>query len=160
MIKSIKTSFPFILNFIVFLCFISPIQAQEFNINDDGVAMHGFDAVSYFGPTPQSGKTSISAIYKDHTFLFSSPANREAFLLTPDSYLPQFGGYCAYGVRMGQKFDVDPEAYTVLDGKLYMLLNRATKELWEKDRERNIGIAQQLWSSIKPIPAVQLEDNK
>ena len=71
-------------------------------------------------------------------------------------YVPQFGGYCSYGVRMGKKLDIDPQAYAIRNDRLYLLLNRATREVWRKDLDRNIEIARRLWPSLRPIPAAQL----
>ena len=76
----------------------------------------------------------------------------------PDKHIPVFGGYCAYGVRVGKKLDIDPNAYAIEAGRLYMLLNRSTKNLWDKDRERNIAIAKRLWPTIKSVTPESLNN--
>jgi hypothetical protein len=60
-----------------------------------------------------------------------------------------YGGYCAYGVRMGKKLDIDPFAYEVLDGHLYVLLNRATHKLWQRDMLENVKISDRLWPQLR-----------
>ena len=60
-----------------------------------------------------------------------------------------YGGYCAYGVRMGKKLDNDPLAYEIKDGRLYVLLNRATHKMWEQDMSENIQVSDRLWPQIK-----------
>ena len=59
-------------------------------------------------------------------YLFLNEKNRELFDVNPEVYLPEFGGYCAYGFafeekekgRLG-KYSVDPKSFKVVDGKLY-----------------------------------------
>lgn len=54
----------------------------------------------------------------------ASVANRDAFQQDPGRYVPQFGGFCAMGTAMGLKLDVDPQAWRIVDGKLYLNLNK------------------------------------
>jgi len=123
----------------------------ELNLDDEGFVLHGYDPVAYFDSEPKPGNYSYRANYGGMNFKFSSSENRDRFLDAPEKYIPAYGGYCAFGVRMGSKFDIDPEAYEVLDGQLYVLLNRATEEMWLEDLNRNIEIANNLWPSIQHI---------
>jgi len=140
---------------LLLLCSLATTAAAgNFNVErEGGPAIHGYDPVAYFNGTAVKGATTIKTSYQGATFYFSDTVNRDKFQTSPDKYAPQFGGHCAYGVRMGKKLDVDPEVYAVLDGKLYLLLNRATKEVWDQDRARNIAIANSLWPSLKPAPS-------
>jgi hypothetical protein len=92
------------------------------------------------------------------TYQFKSSANREAFLANPERFVPKYGGYCSYGVRLGKKFDVDPTAWAVVDDELYLQLNHGTQAVWRNDLMKNIEIAERLWPEIQPIPAAQLEE--
>lgn len=146
------------------LCFLNAVLASdafssqaEVNLDDEGFVLHGYDPVSYFDDAPAPGDHSFQASYKEMNFKFSSASNKEKFLNSPSRYLPAYGGYCAFGVRMGSKFDIDPEAFEIVDGKLYVLLNRATEEMWIEDTQRNIEIANRLWPSIESISQDELQ---
>ena len=126
-----------------------PAGAQAFNVDDHGVAVHGYDVVAYFQGKPLPGKSDLAYETEGAKFLFTTKANMEAFSAHPQAYLPQYRGYCAYGVRMGKKLDIDPEAYAIEGGKLYLMLNRATQQLWLDDKERNIYIADEFWPDLQ-----------
>lgn len=133
------------------------LAADEFNVDAQGVLMHGYDPVSYFDGDPAPGRSGISSTYNGINLRFASEANRERFHSKPDKYLPQYGGYCSYGVRMGKKFDVTPTAWRIEDGKLYLLLDRATQVTWERDLQQNIGIADRIWTSIRTVSVSSLD---
>jgi len=145
---------------IVGVLLVSVVQAQEeYNLNADGFALHGYDPVSYFfDEKPRLGSRNLRLQHDGISYLFDSRENLEQFEQNPAQYTPAFGGYCAYGVRLGKKFDIDPMAYSIEDGNLYMLLNRATHRLWKKDRVQNIAIAERFWPSIKSVSVAKLED--
>jgi hypothetical protein len=82
-------------------------------------------------------------------FLILYQANLDAFKLTPEKYAPQFGGYCAYGVSDDHKSPTDPDAWTIVDGKLYLNYNADVKTLWTKDQAGLIQKANELWPTIK-----------
>jgi YHS domain-containing protein len=149
-----------LLNLFLLSCSINSATADDFNVNEEGVALHGYDPVAYFNSTPKKGSSRITASHANAVFYFATQENLKQFQSNPDKYTPQFGGYCSYGVRMGKKLDIDPESYAVRKNQLYLLLNRSTKELWDKDRGRNIAIADRLWPSINPVPASKLNSAK
>jgi hypothetical protein len=121
------------------------------NLGADGVAMMGYDPVAYFkSEAPVKGDPSITASFNDAIYQFASADNRETFVASPEKYIPAFGGFCAYGVRTGRKFSIDPEAWRIVDDQLYLLLNPGTQAVWEVDRAANIDIANQIWAKIKP----------
>jgi YHS domain-containing protein len=122
--------------------------AEPFNVDEQGNAIKGYDPVSYFSGEPQPGKSELSYEYEGATFLFSSPANLELFKSKPEAYSPQYYGYCAYGVRMGKKLDIDPMAYHIHKDKLYLMLNPATKKIWMEEKDRNIHIADRFWPEL------------
>lgn len=142
-------------------CFLllipSTLLAVEYNLNDSGVLAHGYDVVSYFDGDPEPGSSSYAYEVDGFTLYFSSDNNRQRFQKDPERYTPSFGGYCSYGVRMGKKLDIDPMAYAIENDRLYLLLDRSTKTLWDKDRKRNIGIAERLWPGIRSVTAKELE---
>lgn len=121
------------------------------------LALHGYDPVSYFEGEPLPGSSMLSTLYQGIRYQFATLENKQRFMEKPERYVPMYGGYCAYGVRMGKKLDIDPDAYEVVDDRLYVLLNRSTHQLWKKDRERNIHIADIIWPRIKEMPVGALQ---
>jgi YHS domain-containing protein len=113
----------------------------------DGVALRGYDPVSYFTVSkPQQGVSAHAHVYKGSTFWFASEQNRKAFAADPEKYAPQFGGYCAYGVASGgYKVSTQPEAFAVVAGKLYLNYNTEVQKLWQKDVPGFIATADKKW---------------
>ncbi|MBO6559563.1 MAG: hypothetical protein JJ959_03465 [Nisaea sp.] len=129
------------------------------NLSENGLALRGYDPVAYFVVgRAERGDAAFAATYEGATYHFASAARREAFLLEPRLYVPSYGGFCAYGVAVGQKFDGDPEVFLLVEGKLYLQLDRATQALWKADLDKNIAIADRTWPVIAKIPAAVLND--
>ncbi|MBO6947147.1 MAG: hypothetical protein JJ855_04125 [Rhodospirillales bacterium] len=130
------------------------IAADEVNVGPAGVALHGYDPVSYFDPgRPVQGSKSLSAGHDGAVYFFSTRDNLRKFIREPGKYTPAYGGWCSYGVRVGRKFDADPNAWVIESGKLYLQLDLGTQKVWDKDRLKNIEIADRLWPSILSTPA-------
>ena len=86
-----------------------------------GKAIKGYDPVAYFTEgKPVEGSSDFTAEFDGATWYFASAQNRDAFVADPDKYAPQYGGYCAYAVANGSTAKIDPEAWSVVDGKLYL----------------------------------------
>lgn len=114
------------------------------------LAVHGYDPVAYFTEAaPVRGEDNITAIHDGAAYRFSSADNKRIFEQNPARYVPQFGGFCAYGVAVGKKFDGDPRLWTVRNDKLYLNLNPAIVEAFEKDVPGNIAKAEKQWSKIE-----------
>jgi YHS domain-containing protein len=119
------------------------------NTTADGLAIKGFDPVAYFtagAPTP--GVAAYTATFQGGTFRFATAANRDAFVASPARYVPQYGGYCAMGVAYGGKYDIDPTAFKVEGGKLYLNKDKPTQSMWLKDVPGNIVKADGKWSEV------------
>lgn len=129
------------------------------NLGKDGLALRGYDPVAYFvAGRAERGNASFAATYEGVTYHFASAARRETFLSEPRLYIPSYGGFCAYGVAVGQKFDGDPEVFALVEGRLYLQLDRATQTLWKADLDKNIAIADRTWPVIAKVPAAVLND--
>lgn len=116
----------------------------------DGVALGGYDAVSYFsGLEPTMGDQAITASFGGATYRFASSANRDAFLKSPEKYAPQYGGFCAYAAAKGALAPGDPMAWTVANDKLYINLSPAIKQTWSKDIPGNIAKADANWPTLQ-----------
>jgi YHS domain-containing protein len=127
---------------------VANAQAGEF-FERDGAALGGHDAVAYFTEgKPVKGSTEHQAEFKGSTFLFASKAHRDAFAANPAKYAPQYGGYCAFGVSGGYKAAIDPAAFTIVDGKLYLNYNGAVQKQWRGDIPGFIAKADQNWPAV------------
>ena len=120
------------------------------NIDARGLAIHGHDPVAYFiEGRPVVGKPEHKATVGTATYWFASEANLQTFEADPSKYEPQYGGYCAYGVAQGYKPDIDPTAFRIVDGKLYLNLSPAVQKRWQADIPGFINRANQNWSALK-----------
>ena len=120
------------------------------NIDGRGIAIHGHDPVAYFVEgKPVIGKPEHKATVGAATYWFASEANLQTFKADPSKYEPQYGGYCAYGVAQGYKPDIDPAAFRIVDGKLYLNLSPAVQKRWQEDVPGFISRANQNWSALK-----------
>jgi YHS domain-containing protein len=123
----------------------------------NGVTLAGHDAVSYFTDnTPVQGSANFSAVHNNAIYYFSSADNRDTFNANPTKYIPEFGGFCAYGAALGKKFDVNGKAFEIVDGKLYVNKNEDVYETWVEDKAENIATANKEWPAIKDVAASDL----
>jgi YHS domain-containing protein len=114
-----------------------------------GVAVGGYDPVSYFRKGgPQMGSEKFAAEWKGAEWRFTSEENLAAFKASPETYAPQYGGYCAYAVSKGATAKGDPEAWTVAGGKLYLNFSPSVRSIWRKDIPGNIAKADTNWPGV------------
>ena len=116
----------------------------------DNAAIGGYDAVAYFKENkPVKGLVEFSVSYKGANWLFASKTNADLFKAIPEKYEPQYGGYCAYGCSQGHKAKTSPDAWTIIDGKLYLNYNTDVKAKWSKDQQGYIKKADANWPNVK-----------
>jgi YHS domain-containing protein len=96
-----------------------------------------------------AGKAAHRVTIGVATYWFTSDANRQLFEADPAKYLPQYGGYCAYGIAQGAKPDIDPTAFRVVDGRLFLNLSPAVQRRWQQDIPGYIERANRNWPSLK-----------
>ena len=114
-----------------------------------GIALDGYDPVAFFTdgkPTP--GDPGVTSTYKGANYLFASTAHKTQFDANPEKYIPQFGGYCAYGAALGGLFPVDISTWQVRNGKLYLNLNPAISAEVNKDPAAFIAKAEKNWPGL------------
>jgi YHS domain-containing protein len=122
--------------------------AGEF-FEKDGAAIRGHDPVAYFKVgKPVRGSAEHRFEHKGSTFHFASKANRDAFAAAPERYAPQYGGYCAFGMSRGYKAAIDPAAFTVREGKLYLNYNRDVQKQWSADIPGHVTKADRNWPTV------------
>lgn len=124
--------------------------ANQYNITN-GLAIQGYDPVAYFENSKAiQGKEAFSVEYNGVHYQFSSESNKALFLKNPSQYEPQYGGYCAFGMSNGYKAPIQPEAFTIVNNKLYLNYNLKVKEQWLKQQSERIEKADVNWEkSIK-----------
>ena len=125
------------------------LRAQQVNTGSGGLAVKGYDVVAYFaGGKPVEGSAQFEHRIGGATYRFASAAHRDAFAKEPDRYLPQFGGFCAYAVSRGYTADVDPLAWRIVNGRLYLNYSRRVQVKWEEDVPGNIAKGDANWPAI------------
>ncbi len=115
----------------------------------DNVAINGYDPVGYFADgQPVKGNKDYSVVWRGTTWHFASEANRDQFEMNPAAYAPQYGGYCAYAVSRGYTATTAPEAWRIVDDKLYLNYSLNVREIWSQDIPGNIKKADRNWPDV------------
>jgi YHS domain-containing protein len=128
--------------------FAAGAHAGEF-YEKEGAALRGYDPVAYFTEgRPVKGSPRHTAEYKGSTFHFASAQTRDAFAADPARYAPQYGGFCAFGTAGGYKAKIDPAAFTVVDGKLYLNYDEQVQKKWRADIPGFVAKADQNWPEV------------
>jgi YHS domain-containing protein len=112
-------------------------------------AVGGYDPVAYFREgKPVQGKKEFTHTWKGVTWRFANAKNLDDFKAKPEAYAPQYGGYCAWAVSQGYTAKGDPNAWSIVDGKLYLNYNADVHKTWAKDASGNIIKADQNWPKV------------
>lgn len=114
------------------------------------LALHGYDPVAFFTEAiPTAGSDEYAVVHEGATYYFASRAHRKAFRANPGQYVPAFGGFCAYGVSVGKKFDGDPRYWTIWNDRLYLNLNAKIAEKFMADVQGAVAKADTNWREIR-----------
>lgn len=130
-------------------------RAKNFNL-ENNVAIQGYDPVAYFTHKKAiKGKKQLTSTFEGVVYNFSSQANKDLFLKNPAGYEPQYGGWCAFAMGdYGEKVEIDPETFKIVNGKLYLFYNKYfnnTLKSWNKDEENLKRKADQNWKKFQLI---------
>ena len=119
-----------------------------------GFGLSGYDAVAYFSESKAvPGRPEFEHRWAGVRWRFVSAAHLRAFAAAPEKYAPQYGGYCAYAVSKNQIAPADPEAWKVVDGKLYVNYDQKVRTLWENELPDAIPRADRNWPGLRAQPA-------
>jgi YHS domain-containing protein len=114
-----------------------------------GLAIRGYDPVAYHQQSaPVKGSSQFSYQWQGATWLFANAEDRDRFRVEPERYAPQYGGYCAYAVSKGRTASIDPGAWRIVDGKLYLNYSKGVQKKWEQDVPGNIVKADRSWPGL------------
>lgn len=129
---------------------VRPAYAMKAKVySDGGVAIDGTDPVAYFTQgKPVKGDAANASEYMGATWHFASAENKATFDADPEAYAPKYGGYCAYAVSQGYTASTDPEAWSIVDDRLYLNYSKGVRRRWEKDIPGNIEKADNNWPSV------------
>ena len=113
------------------------------------LAVSGYDPVAYFTEgKPVEGSSDFEYEWNGATWRFANQANLDAFKANPETYAPQFGGYCAWAVSQGYTASADPEAWRIVNDKLYLNYSKGVQAKWEQDVPGNIAKGNQNWPKV------------
>lgn len=139
---------------LVFL-FISSFVFSQQNYNlKNGFIANGYDVVEYFNNKAVKGDRKITTTFDGVKYKFTSTNNLKIFISTPNKYIPQYGGYCAYAIgKSAEKVSINPKTFEIRDGKLYLFYNAwgtDTLELWNKEGAKELQEkADQNWEKLQ-----------
>jgi YHS domain-containing protein len=140
-----------ILLMVFFIASAASLFAQKAEVfNPSEKAIRGYDPVAYFTEGKSvKGNDNLTYHWKDANWYFSSTQNLNSFTKNPEKYAPQYGGYCAYGMSEGHKAPTDPDAWTIVDGKLYLNYSKDVRTKWRESEKERIDKADKNWPQLK-----------
>ncbi|MEG4147639.1 YHS domain-containing (seleno)protein [Microcoleus sp. Pol12B5] len=116
---------------------------------EKGVALDGQDVVSYFTQSKLvMGVSQFKHNWGGTTWMFASAANRDMFANNPENYAPQYGGYCAQGTSEGNLVVTQPDAWKIVNGKLYLNYDKTVQAQWMGDIRGHIASGNKNWPAI------------
>lgn len=116
---------------------------------EEGIAVRGTDVVAYFTEgRPRAGQAEFAHEWEGARWLFASAANRDAFAANPARYAPAYGGFCAWAVSQGYTAPIDPAAWRIVEGRLYLNYDRNVQRRWERDIRGHIARAEANWPRL------------
>lgn len=122
---------------------VAPVYANG------GIAIDGTDPLSYFKMGgPVAGASEITFDWNGAQWRFTSEDHRAAFANDPQAYAPQYGGYCAWAVSEGYTASTVPDAWKIVDGRLYLNYSRRIQRRWERDIPARIAAGDANWPGL------------
>lgn len=126
----------------------SPPRVDAISRNGAGLALQGFDVLSYPEGRAEAGRKEFSLEYGAITWLFSTADHLRQFARHPEQFVPEYGGFCAYSIGKGFPATADPKAFITEGSKVYLFFDQATKTVWEQDRRRLVAAADRHWPKL------------
>ena len=134
----------------------SSFATDEYNVSNGvttagaSLGLHGVDAVTLSTLNAVAeGDAAHTVVQNGVAYYFASAESARRFKAEPERYMPQYGGFCAFAVALGKKFDGDPRFADIVDGKLYLFVNAEVFEKYKKDSKRILAKAEATWPSIQ-----------
>src|SRR3954468_20655908 len=116
------------------------------NLNQNKVAIQGYDPLAFFTDNKAvKGRPEFKSAHSGATYYFASAAHKTLFDQDPAKYEPAFGGYCSYGVSRNKLVEIDPEAFSIVNGKLLLQYSKSVRSDFNKDAQGNLAKANRNW---------------
>ncbi len=113
------------------------------------LAIKGYDPVAYFTVSKATeGSKAFEYVWNAQTWRFKSKENLELFKKTPEKYAPQYDANCAWAVAHNYTAPVDPKAWEIVNGKLYLNYNMEVRAKWLEKKIENIASADKNWPAL------------
>jgi YHS domain-containing protein len=129
-------------------------------LSGEGVALRGKDSVALaMGLGVVDGFGKFTHVHDGVAYYFASQEAKETFAANPSAYMPQYGGFCAFGVAIGKKLDANPRLADIVDGKLYVFLNEFAFSKYKEDVAGTLAKAEKQWRSMHHV-AVSKVNNR
>jgi YHS domain-containing protein len=130
---------------------IYPLHAQQ-NLDEHQLAVSGYDVVEYFNQNAIPGKEMFQVEHEGAIYRFKNQLNKKKFEKSPEDYLPEYGGWCAYAMGLnGKKIEINPESFSIENKKLYLFYKTTftdTKKKWLKKNEKLKTKANHNWNNL------------
>jgi YHS domain-containing protein len=127
------------------------VKHPKLNLDEKGVILKGYDAVAYFKEGKAvKGDPKYSSSYEGATYYFASADDKATFDKSPAKYKPQYGGYCANAMLKGKLNDIDPNAFFVYKGKLYVCTGQTQLNNFKAKPDVNVKKADKKWEYYQP----------
>ena len=129
------------------------VAGERINKDAEDLAILGYDTVAYFTDgQPVKGSPDFEYVWQDARWQFASAEHRTLFATEPDRYAPQFGGFCTGGVALGRLAPIDPEAWLIVDGRLYLHYDKEGRDETAADPKADIAVAAESWEALGKTP--------
>jgi hypothetical protein len=129
------------------------VAGESINKYADDLAIFGYDTVAYFtDERPVKGSPDFEYVWQDARWRFASAEHSTLFAAQPDRYAPQFGGFCTGAVALGRLSPIDPQAWLIVDGRLYLHYDKEGRDETAADPETHIAAAAQRWEALGKTP--------
>lgn len=152
MINFVRAAVSILIALLASTATVRPVTADEamrVNTGSNNVAIKGYDPVAYFTEgQPTKGRPDVAYSWNGAQWQFANAAHRDMFAASPERYAPQFGGFCSMAMTRSKIADVDPEAWTIVDGKLYLNFSKPVREKFRQNARGNIKNAEENWKKI------------
>lgn len=129
------------------ICLMTSVEilaaGDAVSVDADKVAIQGYDTVAYFTDgKPVKGSPAFEAVWQDARWRFANAEHRDMFSAAPETYAPRFGGFCIMAMTMGMSEKPNPEAWAIVDGKLYLASAKRDFDDLNKDLAGNLQKAE------------------
>ena len=151
-ISSVRSLFPYLIALATAVMLDTGAFAEGktlLNVDKTGLAVQGHDVVAFFTDgKPEKGAPQFASSYGGATYYFASAEHKSAFEKDPAKYVPQFGGYCAFGVSKNKLVPIEVDAFQVVNGRLLLQYDKGIRDKFNKDTAGNLKLADTNWPGL------------